>query len=131
MKREIGKVRVCRITVDEKLSADLCRFVLCFLREGLEKFTDLDEEWQEEKDRLVNPQSYLQVLDVKESDAPAWETLEEGQVFLSGEFKVVGSKKKPRYFKVNPGERKFLRVDTLSLIDDGVRALYSDVLRRV
>jgi len=131
MKREKNKVRVCRITIDEKLSTDLFRFVLCFLRDGLKKFTDLDDEWQEEQQKLVNPQNYFHILGVKENEAPTWETLEEGQVFLSGEFKVVGSKKKPRYFKVSPSQRKFLRIDTLALIDDGVRALYSDVLRRV
>ena len=131
MKPEINKVRVCRITIDEKLSTDLFRFVLCFLRDGLGKFTDLDDEWQEEQEKLVNPQNYFHVLCIKETEAPTWETLEEGQVFLSGEFKVVGGKKKPRYFKVSPSQRKFLRIDTLALIDDGVRALYSDVLRRV
>jgi hypothetical protein len=130
MKRKISKVRVRRITVDEKLSPDLYRFVICFLREGLEKFTDLDDEWQKERPKLVNPQNYSQALYAKKSEAPAWETLKEGQVFLSGEFEVVGDPAKPERFKINPGQRKFMQVDKLALIDDGVRALYSDVLGR-
>jgi len=130
MKRKSSKVRICRITVDEKLSADLCRFAFCFLREGLEQFTDLDDEWQKEQEKLVNPQSYFKVLNVKKSEAPAWETLEEGQVYLSGEFEVIGDSAKPEYFKVSPGIRKLLRVDKLPLIDEGIRALYSDVLGR-
>jgi hypothetical protein len=116
--------------VDEKLSPDLCRFVICFLKEGLESFTDIDYEWQKEREKLVNPRSYSQALYVKKSEAPAWETLEEGQVFLSGEFEVVGEPTKPERFKISPGRRKFLQVDKLALIDDGVRALYSDVLGR-
>jgi hypothetical protein len=129
MKRELRKVRVRRITVDEKLSANLCRFAICFLREGLEQFTDRDDEWQEEREKLVNPRSYSRVLYIKKSEAPGWETLEEGQVYLSGEFEVIGDPE-PECFKVSPGRRKFIRVDNLALIDEGVRALYSDVLGR-
>jgi len=130
MKRKLRKVRVRRITVDEKLSDDLFRFVFCSLKEDIEKFTDRDDEWQEEREELVHPKDYSQILDVKKSEAPAWETLQEGQVYLSGEFKVIGDQTKPEYFKVNPGRRKFLRIDNLDMIDEGVKSIYSDVLRR-
>jgi len=115
--------------VDEKLSDDLFRFVFCSLREGTSKFTDRDDEWQEEQEKLVHPQDYSRILQVKKSEAPAWETLQEGQVYLSGEFEVVGDQTKPEYFKVSPGRRHFLRIDNLDIIDEGVKALYSDVLR--
>jgi len=55
MKGELRKVRVRRITVDEKLSDDLFRFVFCSLRKGIKKFTDRDDEWQEEREELVHP----------------------------------------------------------------------------
>jgi len=130
MKRKLRKVQVRRITVDEKLSDDLFRFVFCSLKEDIEKFTDRDDEWQEEREKLVHPQDYSRILNVKKPEAPAWETLQEGQVYLSGEFKVIGDQAKPEYFKVSPGRRKFLRIDNLDMIDEGVKALYSDVLRR-
>jgi hypothetical protein len=129
MKRKSRKVRVRRITVDEKLSDDLFRFVFCPLREGIKQFTDRDDEWQEEREKLVHPQDYSRILDVKKSEAPAWETLQEGQVYLSGEFEVIGDQTKPEYFKVSSGRRHFLRIDNLGIIDEGVKALYSDVLR--
>jgi len=129
MKGKLRKVRVRRITVDEKLSDDLFRFVFCSLREGIEKFTDRDDEWQEEQEKLVHPQNYSRILDIKKSKAPAWETLQEGQVYLSGEFEVIGDQTKPEYFKVSPGRREFLRIDNLDIIDEGVKSLYSDVLR--
>ena len=129
MKRKLRKVRVRRITVDEKLSDGLFRFVFCQLTEGIKQFTDRDDEWQEEREKLVHPQDYSRILDVKKSEAPVWETLQEGQVYLSGEFKVIGDQTKPECFEVNPGRRKFLRIDNLDMIDEGVKSLYSDVLR--
>jgi len=129
MKRELRKVRVRRITVDEKLSDDLFRFVFCSLKKGIKKFTDRDDEWQEEREKLVHPRNYSRILYIKKSKAPAWETLKEGQVYLSGEFEVIGEKTKPESFKVSPGRREFLRIDNLEIIDEGVKSLYSDVLR--
>jgi len=116
--------------VDEKLSDDLFRFVFCSLNEGIKKFTDRDDEWQEEREKLVHPRNYSRILYVKKSEAPAWETLKEGQVYLSGEFEVIGDKTKPEYFEVSSGQREFLRIDNLEIIDEGIKSLYSDVLRR-
>lgn len=124
-------MRVRRITVDEKLSDDLFRFVVCWLKEGIKRFTDLDYEWQEEQEKLVNPRNYSRILYVKKSEAPAWETLKDGQVYLSGEFKVMGDQTAPEYFKVSPRRREFLRIDNLEIIDEGVRTLYSDVARGI
>jgi len=130
MKRESRKVRVRRITVDEKLSDDLFRFVFCSLKEGIKKFTDRDDEWQEEQEKLVHPRNYSRILYIRKFEAPAWETLKEGQVYLSGEFKVIGDRTAPEYFKVSPGRREFLRIDNLEIIDEGVKSLYSDILER-
>ena len=130
MTGELRKAQVRRITVDERLSDDLFRFVFCSLEEGIKKFTDRDDEWQEEREKLVHPRNYSRILFVKKSDGPAWETLKEGQVYLSGEFEVIGDRTKPDHFRVSPGRREFLRIDNLEIIDEGVKSLYSDVLRR-
>lgn len=129
MKQELRKVQVRRITVDEKLSDELFRFVFCPLKEGIKKFRDRDDEWEEEREKLVHPRNYSRVFFVKESEAPVWETLKEGQVYLSGEFKVIGGKTNPEGFMVSPGRREFLRIDNLELIEERIKSLYSDVLR--
>ena len=116
--------------MDEKLSDDLFRFVFCSLKEGVEKFSIQGDKWQEEQEELVHPRSYLRILYVEKSEAPAWETLHEGQVYLSGEFVVIGDQTNPDHFEVSPGQRMFLRIDELDIIDEGVKSLYSDVLRR-
>jgi hypothetical protein len=122
-------VRVRRITVDEKLDDNLFRFVFCSLREGIKQFTDRDDEWREEREKLVHPQDYSRALDVKKSEAPVWETLQEGQVYLSGEFKVIGDQTNPECFEVSRGRKNFLRIDNLDMINEGVKSLYSDVLK--
>jgi hypothetical protein len=129
MKAKLNKVRVHRITVDEKLSPNLCRFTVCSLRDGKWQFKDREDEWLEEREKLVNPRSYHRTLRVKKAEAPAWESLEEGQVYLSGEFEAVGEPE-PEKFRVNQGQRKFMRIDNLALIREGLRALYSDVMGR-
>lgn len=129
MKRKMRKVQVNRIAVDEKLSDDLLRFVVCPLREGIKQFTDRDDEWWEEREKLVHPKDYSRTLGIKKTEAPAWETLQEGQVYLSGEFRVIGDKTKPECFEISPGRRNFLRIDNLDMINEGVKSLYSDVLK--
>ena len=124
------KAQVRRITVDEKLSDDLFRFVFCSLKKGVEKFSNQGDKWQKEQEKLVHPKNYSRILNVSKSEAPAWATLHEGQVFLSGEFVVIGDQTKPDHFEVSPGSRKFLRIDEMDTIKKDVESLYSDVLRR-
>lgn len=130
MRRKSQKGVVYRITVDEKLSDDLFRFVLCALNEGRETFIDRDDDWQKEEEILADTRTYHRAFHTKKSEAPGWGTLEEGQVYLSGEFEPVPSKTEPDHFQVSPGRRQVLRIDRLKLIDDGVKALYSDALGR-
>jgi hypothetical protein len=130
MRKKSRKTQVRRITVDEKLSDGLFRFVFCSLKEGIERFSDQSDKWQKEQEKLVNPTNYSRTLGVKKSKAPAWEALQEGQVYLSGEFKIIGDPKNPEGFKVSPGPRNFLRIDELEIVDEAVKSLYSDVLGR-
>ena len=129
MKSESQKALVRRITIDEKLSNDLIRFLFCSLKEGIERFADLDEQWGEEQEVLAQSHDYAQMLDVT-SEALPWETLKEGQVFLSGEFEVIGDRTAPEYFKVSPGRKEFLRIDNLKEFKEEVKYLYSEVLKR-
>jgi hypothetical protein len=129
MKAKLNKVRVQRITVDEKLSPDICRFTVCSLRDGKWQFKDRGDEWLEEQEKLVNSRNYYRTFHVKKSEAPAWESLEEGQVYLSGEFEAVGEPETEK-FRINPGQTKIMRIDNLKLIKEGLRALYSDVMGR-
>ena len=121
--------KVYRITIDEKLSDNLFRFLICKLKKEKSRFIDRVDEWEKEKEKIVNPQNYYRILKTKKSKAPLWNSLVEGQVYLSGEFKEVGDPKKPAYFITNPEQQHFKRIDNLQFIKDGVKILYSDVLK--
>ena len=123
------KAKIYRITVDEKLSDNLFRFLICQLKDPKTRFIDRVDEWTEEKTRIVNPKNYTKTLHAKKSQAPIWESLAEGQVYLSGEFKTVDDPTKPAYFIIDPNKKNFIRIDNLQVIKDGVKTLYSDVLK--
>jgi hypothetical protein len=123
------KAKIYRITVDEKLSDNLFRFLICQLKDPKTRFIDRVDEWTEEKTRIVNSKNYTRTLRVTKSQAPIWESLVEGQVYLSGEFKTVDDPKKPAYFIIDPNKKSFKRIDNLQVIKDGVTTLYSDVLK--
>jgi hypothetical protein len=123
------KAIVNRITVDEKLSKGLFRFLVCRLKEGRIKFKDRFNEWTEEKEKIVNPQNYYRTLKIKKSHAPPWENLVEGQVYLSGQFKEVGDIKETNEFIIDPGKQNFMRIDNIPTLREGIQTLYSDLLK--
>jgi hypothetical protein len=129
MKRNRQKIKVYRITMDERISENLFRFLICQLKEDITKFIDHLDAWTEEKERIVNPTNYTRTLHIQKREAPIWESLEEGQVYISGQFKPVGEPSKPNYFIIDPDTKNFLRIDNLPLIREGVVSLYSDVLK--
>ncbi len=122
--------RVRRITIDEKLADDLFRVLWCWLKAGTSMIRGRVEDWQDEREVWVTPRTYACALYTTKAQAPPWDTLQEGQVYLSGEFTVVGDPAQPEGFAVSPGQRNFLRIDQLDVIDAGVRSLYADVVRR-
>ena len=133
-KRSRKKVRVRRITVDERLANDLIRLTICPLAEGVEEFLDRQSDWGREREVWARPKTYARTLGVPSAEAPPWETLEEGQVFLSGEFEIVepesvGDRTPQKYFRVSPGRKNFLRIDDMKEFKEGVKQIYSDVLR--
>lgn len=134
-KRFQPDVLVRRITVDERLADDLIRLLVCPLAEGVEVFLDREEDWADEHEVLIHPETYAQELGIPSAQEPEeedwpWEALKEGQVFLSGEFEIVGDPRTPKYFKVSPGQKQFVRVDNLEEFKEDVKRIYSDLLTR-
>jgi hypothetical protein len=122
------RVMVRRITVDERLADDLIRLAICSLNEGVEEFFDRQGDWGRERESWVRPSNYVRRLGVSAAKAPPWASLEEGQLFLSGEFEVIGDRLGPDHFRICPGAREFIRIDTVEELKEGVKRLYFTVL---
>ncbi len=120
---------VQRITIDEKLSEDLIRLLVSALKGGIKKFRDQMEYWEEEKEELVRPDSFVKKMGIPISEKKnfKWQDLREGQIFLSGAFDVV-IKKLPGMFEINPKRKEFLSIDALAKKD--IKKLYFKVLGR-
>lgn len=121
---------VRRITVDEKLFNDLIRLLISPLVNGISEFYDREEDWGQEQEVMVTPETYVQEMGIPLSERKRylWTDLQEGQVFLSGKFKVVGKEESPEKFMVSPQQEKFLRID--KIIRKEVKRLYFEVLKR-
>jgi hypothetical protein len=129
-KKPKKNVIVRRITIDEKLSEDLIRVLISPLKEGIKKFRDQMEYWEEEKEELVRPGSFAKKMGIPPSKKKQikWDDLREGQAFLSGAFNVADAKKTPGRFEVNPRRKEFLSIDALAKKD--IKKLYFKVLGR-
>jgi len=123
------KNMVLRLTVDEKLSDDLIRLLVCPLIAGKEEFYDETGEWETESEILVGPANFAGVMGIPDDlakDYP-WEMLKEGQVFLSGRFSMTtDEKKRPSKFTVGSGKRNFLRID--DFVRKRIKKLYFKAL---
>jgi len=130
--RRKKRALVWRIAVDERLADDLVRLLVCPLAEEVEEFFDRKGDWGKERERWVRPRSYVKKLGLPPSQVEEWpwEALTEGQVFLSGQFEIVGDRQAPKYFKVSPGREEFLRIDNLEEFKRGTKRLYSYLLTR-
>ena len=145
-KDKIGTVQ--RITVDERLSEDLIRLEICELKEPGEsgEFKDEPDFWrdiaQDREEVLARPNNsgkgsrkdyYVDLMFIPEAQVRQfpWKDLEEGQVFLSGEFKVKKERRKgkkgKRYF-IRPGKKVFKRID--DDVKENTKALYYEVLAK-
>jgi hypothetical protein len=128
MKKRLKSPRVLRLTVDEKLSEDLIRLLVCPLAAGITEFYDRTGEWGAESEVLVGPATFAGVMGIPDDKASAypWEKLKEGQVFLSGRFAVLGHEKEPDKFTAGSKTRNFLRID--DLVRKRIKRLYFDAL---
>lgn len=117
---------VFRVTVDNILADDVIRFEFCLLKPGVTAFLyDLDV-WGEGYEVIAHGETYDQDLGFPLS----WDTLESGQVFLYGEFRVEGDGASPTRFLYTPGNDEFLRIDLLQGFRDEIRRTYSQLLGR-
>ena len=132
MKKEKPKKNaiVNRITIDEKLSEDLIRVLISPLKKGIKIFKDKMDYWEEEKEELVRPDTFVRKMGIPFSKKKKfrWEDLREGQAFLSGSFSIADGKKNPGRFEVNPRRKEFLSIDALAKKD--IKKLYFKVLGR-
>jgi len=126
---EQRRVEVRRITVDERLAAGLIRLAVCRLKKGVEVFYDREGDWGPERAWLARPENYARKLGVPKAEAPAWDSLQEGQLYLSGEFEIVGERSSPSYFCVSPGAKEFVRIDALEEYRRGLQRVYSVLLK--
>ena len=124
---------VWRITVDEKMSTQLFRVLICGLADGVRDFGDRLEDWGPEQEVWIRPRTYARLLGLPDQpelrNRHSWETLSEGQVFLSGAFEVLGDRGAPTGFRVSPGRREFLRLDQVKAFRERLKRQYSDALR--
>jgi hypothetical protein len=119
---------VRRITIDERVSEEFVRLLIAPLAEGLKDFTDKDQDWGPEQEIWVSQRTYARRMGTRKQDL-SWQGLQEGQVFLSGQFKLVGSEEELQGFQVKPGANKFLRIDQFPLVRRKIKKLYADLVR--
>ena len=134
MTTERSSPQVWRITVDERLADDLIRVVRCRLAEGVGEFWDRTDEWDREYALLITPEDYARKLGIPSEEELPWSALEEGQVFVMGEFgavRAVGAAEDaaPARFSVTRGRASFLRIDQMDVFRDGLKAVYAAALR--
>jgi hypothetical protein len=127
---------VWRITIDEQLEDDLIRAVRCRLADGVDAFWDRTNEWAREYALLLTPEDYAQKLRLPpaQDETLPWSALQEGQVFLVGEFEAVrgagaAQGEAPAHFQVVRGQSSFLRIDQMDVFRDGLKAVYATALR--
>ena len=151
MKKHSKRVRVWRITIDERLDKDLVKIGVARLLPGHTNLgqDDLDS-WSEEKVRLIRPSTFLRTFGLRKTDpllrtlygelkpgteekdlkSALWRSVEEGQVYLAGEIEVKGKdRRKPDGIVTCPGAHSVLRIDRIPAIKKRHKDLYSVVLR--
>ena len=150
-KGEARRAHVWRVTIDERLDADLLKIGVAELLPGR---TDLGEDaldnWSEEEVRLVRPSDFLGTFGLRKSDpmlkplsvelklgggekdleGVLWRFLEEGQVYLVGEFEIKGKDpRNPESIAARPGVHSVLRIDRIPVIKKRHKDLYSAALK--
>jgi len=145
-----GASAVYRITVDEVLDDSLVRLLVAPLAAGVEEITDDDlAYWGTEKAVMATADDVLEKLGLTRHRALVagvvrhwagddnskstsrerfWQMLAEGQVYLFGRFKVTGKREDPKAIRVRRGPKDLLRIDRLTAVKDGAKALYAAAL---
>lgn len=121
---------VLRITVDEKIGENLMRILISSLAEEVKEFRVGNAKWTEEEEKYVNSKNYADEMGIPKSKLKEFPFSEfhEGQVFLSGKFKIIGKKKSPKKFLVGDGYRKCLPIE--AIVKEETKQLYYKVVER-
>jgi hypothetical protein len=121
---------VRRITVDSIIDENQIRLEECTLVDGKRTFNDRVGEWTGHRSVYITPVDYQSALGLtpEQSKKYGWRSFKEGQVFLLGEFEVMGGKRKTYRFKVSPGRHRFVPIHTI--IRKDLEELYFRALKR-
>jgi hypothetical protein len=123
---------IYRITVDERLDEDRVRLLITSLahkayRDG-ERFRDSYDTWVPDEREESISQSELACLRTElgiSSTQLDWKALEEGRVYLAGEFSLVADG-----FAIARGDAAFERIDQLEFVKAPAREFYTNLLVR-
>jgi hypothetical protein len=145
-RKDSKRILVRRITVDEKLADDIIRLAVCPLIAKAATFTDKQRDWGFEKNYIFTKDTFQDVLrkwgvlkpDMKKV---SWYGLEEGQVYLLGNFRIeeirIKYKLKKQYkqkdkvlkkFIVDRKKFNFVRID--EWVDEIMKRLYFSTLKQ-
>ena len=124
---------VRRITIDERLAEDLTRVAICPLAKGVEAFLDREGDWGPERQSFIRPRDYVRKLGIPDPQNWPWESLVEGQVFLSGQFERAPKKRADGgvelgHFQIRRDQSRFERIDQLDVIRTSIHQLYAHAL---
>jgi len=129
-KKKKKHLLVQRVTIDEKISGDIMRILISSPAKDVEELKLGEVKWTKEKEKYINSENYADKMGIpvsKRKDFP-FAGFHEGQVFLTGNFKIIGKKKSPDKLLLGNSDRKFLAIDTS--IKEEIKRLYSKVLEK-
>lgn len=140
-------IKVFRITVDEKLSDDYIRLMICPLIKNIKDFadketkktviTDRRRNWDQEEEMYITSENYKNILGIlglnkKHIEQISWGNLNEGQVYLLGNFRIEeikreNTKRTMKRFILDTRKASFEQID--EYVNDTIRRLYFSTLR--
>lgn len=140
-------IKVFRITVDEKLSDDYIRLMICPLIKNIKDFadketkktviTDRRRNWDQEEEMYITSENYKDILKMlglnkKHVEQISWGSLNEGQVYLLGNFRIEeikreNTKRTMKRFILDTHKVSFEQID--EYVNDTIRRLYFSTLR--
>ncbi len=142
----LRKGDVWRITVDEKLGTEMARLLVSKMRNTTDIGFLVDEDlWGDERHFVVAREPVSQVdkkndrchycwdkvrrdWRIPAEQAPEWEQMAEGMVFLSGYFDLEPYEN-TLLVKRQPERKRFIRMDLSSQVNEDLKWLYYHLLQ--
>ena len=140
----VRREKIRRITIDERLDADLVRILVSELREEVEEGELVDDTiWIDEvsvlvtkyqvkaprRRRIVNWSDLLEEWNVPKNLWPKWEELAEGQVYLQGSY-ILKKDDDSIMLLRDPSRSHMVRVDLVPQVKNHRDRLYNKLLLR-